>query len=62
MMRGDINVERKSGVGTTFTVRLPAEVDKHKPQPMLKSEIPAEQTPECVSTALVTDNDPNVNR
>jgi hypothetical protein len=61
MMGGETNVESESGVGTAFTVRLAAEVDKHKAQSMLRSETLTEQKPECVSTALVTDNDPNVN-
>jgi signal transduction histidine kinase/DNA-binding response OmpR family regulator/CHASE3 domain sensor protein len=60
IMGGDITVESESGVGTTFIVRLPAEVDKHKAASIPMSQTPAEQTPECVSTVLVIDDDPNV--
>jgi len=68
MMGGDVTVESEKGVGTTFTIRLPAEVVEHKADPAtVAPEAPQEapkpaglEAPEGASTVLVIDDDADV--
>ncbi|MGD9002237.1 MAG: response regulator, partial [Anaerolineae bacterium] len=68
MMGGDVTVESEHGVGTTFTIRLPAQVVEHKAKPATAApkarqeapEPPGLEPPEGASTVLVIDDDPNV--
>jgi hypothetical protein len=68
MMGGDVTVESEYGVGTTFTIRLPAEVVEHKAEPATVPPEPHEEEPkparlearEGAGTVLVIDDDPNI--
>jgi signal transduction histidine kinase/CheY-like chemotaxis protein len=60
MMGGDISVVSKPGEGSTFTVKLPADPQIQKEEPMAPSEQRAEPLREEANTVLVIDDDPNV--
>jgi len=60
MMGGDISVESEVGQGSTFTIKLPAEVSDAKAQPAPPAEPKSEALLEGTSTVLVIDDDPAV--
>jgi CheY-like chemotaxis protein len=60
MMGGDITVESEVGKGSTFTIKLPAEVGDHKAQPTSYLEGKSQTPAEGASTVLVIDDDPTV--
>ncbi|MGH8058212.1 MAG: response regulator, partial [Candidatus Entotheonellia bacterium] len=60
MMGGDIAVESELRKGTTFTIRLPAEVMDPKAGRAPEVQAHARSQPEGMSTLLVIDDDPTV--
>jgi PAS domain S-box-containing protein len=60
MMGGEISVESEYTLGSTFIIRLPAEVAAHEAQPTFPAESRFQPTEEGASTVLVIDDDPTV--
>jgi PAS domain S-box-containing protein len=58
MMGGDVSVASTQGVGTTFTIRLPADVPRALGQVAAPAAAPATFAPADADVALVVDDDP----
>jgi CheY-like chemotaxis protein len=59
MMGGDVTVASESGKGSTFTIRLPAEVHDSAKELDEKPALPLDQLPKEGNTVLVVDDDPS---
>jgi GAF domain-containing protein/DNA-binding response OmpR family regulator len=60
MMGGDITATSQAGRGSTFTIRLPADVPDPKPAPHVKASAAAETAAAGATTVLVIDDDATV--
>jgi CheY-like chemotaxis protein len=60
LMGGEISAESEWGKGTTFTIRLPAELPAPTPQATPDTHTTASTAPENAATVLVIDDDPVV--
>ena len=59
MMGGDIQVQSEYGVGSTFTMRLPAQVTEHKVEYTAAVEFRSAPPPRGETTVLAIGDDPN---
>ncbi len=60
MMGGDITVESEFGKGSTFNVRIPAEVALKKAEPVRAGEVAKATLSAGATTVLVVDDDPTI--
>ena len=59
MMGGDVTVASEAGKGSTFTIRLPAEVLDATKEPEEKTPLAPDELPREGNTVLVVDDDPS---